>query len=205
MVNKIKKNLIHFCTSGNVTEDFVASRRVKVHKLRKMIRACFYVHCAAAILCFLISFAFGSGSTTIVITASALITAWLSFFAAGKNMPLKIVLFILDFVFSAALITGGFFSEPSVVFFLCGGIAAIEGLIGVASYIAALCKRFLDEFQPRNIRRTDYTLYSDLHFELIPDLPDDKKSEDLPSLPPLTSEMRLLANKLKDIICHDDK
>ncbi len=205
MINKIKKNLIHFCTSGNVTEDFVASRRIKVRKLRKVIRACFYAHCAAALLCFLISFAFGSGKTTIFITAAALIPAWLSFFAAGKNMPVKIVLFTLDFLFSAALITWGALHKPGAVFFVCGGILVIEGAFGVASYIAALCKRFLDEFQPRNIRRTDYTLYSDMHFELIPDQPGDKKTEDIPSLPPLTSEMRLLANKLKDIICNDDK
>ncbi len=205
MISKIKKNLIHFCTSGNVTEDFVASRRRKVQKLRKVIRACFYAHCAAALLCFVISFVFGTGKTAIAITAAALVLAWMSFFAAGKNMPVKIVLFTLDFLFSAALITWGALHTPGAVFFLCGGIVIVAGLFGVASYIAALCKRFLDEFQPRNIRRGDYTLYSDLHFELIPDQPGDKKTEDVPSLPPLTSEMRLLANKLKDIICNDDK
>ncbi len=205
MISKIKKNLIHFCTSGNVTEDFVASRRRKVQKLRKVIRACFYAHCAAALLCFVISFVFGSGGAAIAITAASLILAWLSFFAAGKNMPVKIVLFVLDLLFSAVLIIWGAFHDPGVVFILCGVIVLPAGLFGVASYIAALCKRFLDEFQPRNIRRTDYTLYSDLHFELIPDQPGDKKTEEIPSLPPLTSEMRLLANKLKEIICDDDK
>ena len=42
MKYRIKKKLIHFYTSGNVAEDFVASRRKKVSVMRKIIRACFY-------------------------------------------------------------------------------------------------------------------------------------------------------------------
>lgn len=205
MINKIKKNLIHFTTHGNITEDFVASRREKVCKLRKVIRACFYVHCVAALLCFAISFALGSGGATIIITSAELLLAWLSFFAAGKKTPVKAVLFTLDFVFGAGLITWAALHTPGTVFFICGGIVIAAGLFGVASYVAALCKQFLTEFQPRNIRRTDYTLYSDFHSDLIPEQPLEKEEEEIPSLPPLTSEMRLLANKLKEIICGSDK
>lgn len=204
MINKIKKNLIHFCTHGNITEDFVASRRKKIRKLRKVIRACFYVHCVAALLCFVISFAFGGDNATIIITAAELLLAWLSFFAAGKKMPVKIVLFTLDFAFGSGLITWAVLHTPGTVFFVCGGIVIAAGLFGVASYIAALCKQFLTEYQPRNIRRSDYTLYSDSHSNLIPDQPLEKE-EEIPSLPPLTSEMRLLANKLKEIICDGEK
>ncbi len=205
MINRIKKNLIHFYTHGNITEDFVASRRKKVLKLRRVIRVCFYAHCVAALLCFAISFVFGTDRATIIITAATLILAWLAFFAAGNNMPVKIVLFTGDFLFSAGLITWGALHTPGAVFFICGGIVIVSGLFGIVSYIAALCKQFLAEFQPRNIRRTDYTLYTDMHFDLIPDQPLEKKQEDIPSLPPLTSEMRVLANKLKEIICDNDK
>ncbi len=205
MINRIKKNLIHFYTHGNITEDFVASRRRKVLGLRRVIRVCFYEHCVAALLCFAISFAFGIGRATIIITAAALLLAWLAFFAAGNNTPVKVVLFTLDLLFSAGLITWGALHTPGGVFFICGGIMIVSGLFGIASCVAALCKQFLAEYQPRNIRRADYTLYTDMHFDLIPDQPLDKKEEDIPSLPPLTSDMRLLANKLKEIICGKDK
>lgn len=199
MFNKIKKNLIHFCTNGNITEDFVASRRKKVRKLRRVIRACFYVHCVAALLCFVISFAFGTDKATIIITPIALVLAWISFFAAGKNMPVKVVLFTLDFLFGIAMITWGALHSPAAVFTWCGVIMLVAGAFGIAAYIAALCKRFLNEFQPRNLRRADYTLLSNPN----PEKPIDEESQTPVSLPPLTSDMRVLAEKLKEIICDD--
>ncbi len=68
MKYRIKKKLIHFYTSGNVAEDFVASRRKKVSVMRKIIRACFYLHCAAALLCIGLSILLGSGLEVVLIT-----------------------------------------------------------------------------------------------------------------------------------------
>ncbi len=204
MFNKIKKNLIHFSSDGsNVTEDFVAARREKTNKFRKVIRICFYVHCAAALLCTGISLVFGSDNAAVVITLAALVCAWLSFFAAGNSMPPKILLFVLDFAVGAGFIVWGAVHGKNAVYTACGIMLCIVGVLACASFIAALCRQFLEEIQPRDIRRTDYTRFDDDVIGYIEN--PDNQSDEMPTLPPLTSDMRLLADKLRNIICNDDE
>lgn len=203
MFNKIKKNLIHFSTSGNVTEDFVASRREKTRKIRQVIKACFYVHCGAALLCIAAAFLLTTGKTAVFVTLATLVTAWISFFASGNNMPLKIVLCIADFVFGTLFVTMGTVYTEKVLI-LCGIFAFIAGLFAVASYIAALCRKYLNEVQPKKIRRTDYTRYEEPVLSTTTENITEETIEDIPSLPPLTSDMRLLADKLRDILYTDN-
>lgn len=204
MLNKIKKNLIHFSTSGNVTEDFVASRREKTRKIRKIIKTSFYVHCAVALVCIAIAVIFTTTKTAVWVTISTLVTAWLSFFASGNNMPLKIVLSVADFILGTLFITlGAVYAKISLI--LCGILVIIAGLFAVASYIAAMCRKYLNEVQPRDIRRTDYTRYDDLFFNSEISTNIEQIDEDPPTLPPLTSDMRLLADKLRDILCTGEK
>lgn len=204
MFNKIKKNLIHFSSDGiNVTEDFVAARRRKNNKFRKVIRTCFYVHCIAALLCAGISLAAGSDNSAVVITAAALVCAWLSFFAAGSSMPPKVILFVLDFTAGAAFIVWGAVHGKNAVYIACGILLAVVGVFACVSFFAALCRQFLEEIQPRDIRRADYTRFEDTDVSDIAD--SDSQSDDVPALPPLTSDMRLLADKLRDILCTDDE
>lgn len=72
-------------------------------------------------------------------------------------------------------------------------------LAAVVSYIAALCRSYLEGFSPRLVRRDDYTLLHSLAPETDEIIPS-RVGEELPPLPPLTSEMRELAVQLREIL-----
>ena len=142
MIHKIKKKLIHFYTNGNIAEDFVASRRTKVNRLRGWIRACFYLHCAAALLCIGLSVLLGAGSAVIYITVCALISAWFALFAVGDLMATKVMSPVLDFIFAGGAIVAGLFIEPKLPYFICGGIMILVGLAAIGAAIVGVIKRF---------------------------------------------------------------
>lgn len=199
MKYKIKKKLIHFYTSGNVAEDFVASRRKKVSTMRKIIRACFYLHCAAALLCIGLSILLGSGLDVVLITLFTVAAAWLALFAVGDVPVMKLALIAADIVLAAAGFVTGTYAEHKAAFFSCGAIMLIVGIAAAISYITSLCKDYLESYSPRLIRRDDYTLLHSFAPEADEIIPS--RDEELPPLPPLTSEMRELAKQLKDILC----
>lgn len=198
MKYKIKKKLIHFYTSGNIAEDFVASRRKKVSALRKVIRACFYLHCAAALLCIGLSVLLGSAPVVVAITLCTVIAAWLALFAVGGSALMKLLLAAADIVFAAAGFTAGGLTSYKAAFFGCAAVMVIAGLSALIAYFAARCKDYLEGYSPRLIRRDDYTLLSNF----APESEDITLSADdeLPPLPPLTSEMKELAIQLKEIL-----
>lgn len=198
MKYRIKKKLIHFYTSGNIAEDFVASRRKKVSVLRKIIRVCFYLHCAAALLCIGLSILLGSGFEVVAITLCAVIAAWIALFAVGDVGMIKLLLIAADLVFAAAGFTVGALTERAV-FFCCGAVMIIVMISAGLSYFAARCKEFLESCSPRSIRRDDYTLLPNFAPESEDILPS-LDNEEIPPLPPLTSEMRELARQLSDIL-----
>lgn len=198
MKYKIKKKLIHFYTSGNIAEDFVASRRKKVSALRKVIRACFYLHCAAALLCIGLSVLLGSAPVVVAITLCTVIAAWLALFAVGGSALMKLLLVAADIVLAAAGFTAGALTSFKAAFFSSASVMVITSASAVALYIAARCRDYLESYSPRLIRRDDYTLLSNF----APESEDITLSADyvLPPLPPLTSEMKELANQLKEIL-----
>lgn len=200
MIHKIKKKLIHFYTHGNIAEDFVASRRVKVNKFRKLIRACFYLHCAAALLCIVLSILLGAGSTVIYIAVCALLAAWFALFAVGDLLIMKIISPILDFVLATAAFVASGFVEPKSPLILSGIIMILSGIAAGGAVLVSLCKQFLEEYPPRLVRREDYTLLPSFG----EDAPESPEQEDeLPPLPPLTSEMRELSKQLREILCKE--
>lgn len=204
MKYRIKKKLIHFYTSGNIAEDFVASRRKKVSVMRKIIRASFYLHCAAALLCIGLSVLFGTGFEVVLITFLTVCAAWLALFAVGDNRVIKGVLIIADLALAAAGFAVGAFAvgayaEHKAAFISCGVVMLLAGIGAMVSYFTSICKDYLEGYSPRSIRRDDYTL---LHSFILED--DEKmllsSDEEPPQLPPLTSEMRELARQLSDIL-----
>lgn len=200
MKYRIKKKLIHFYTSGNVAEDFVASRRKKVSVMRKIIRACFYLHCAAALLCIGLSILLGSGLDVVLITLFTVGAAWLALFAVGDTRTMKAVLIAADLAIAAAGFTAGAFVEHKAAFISSGAIILLAGIAAAISYFTSICKDYLEGYSPRLLRRDDYTL---LH-SFAPEKSEQiilSRDEELPPLPPLTSEMRELAKQLKDILC----
>lgn len=198
MKYKIKKKLIHFYTSGNIAEDFVASRRKKVSVLRKIIRACFYLHCGAALLCIGLSLLLGRGFEVVAVTACSVIAAWAALFAVGGARMIKLLLIAVDLAFAAAGFAVGALTGRAV-FFCCGAVMLFAMLSAAASYCAARCKEFLENYSPRFVRRDDYTLLpnSAPETENVLSVSDD---EEIPPLPPLTSEMRELGRQLGDIL-----
>ncbi|MBD5129404.1 MAG: hypothetical protein HDT43_05720 [Ruminococcaceae bacterium] len=200
MKYRIKKKLIHFYTSGNIAEDFVASRRKKVSAMRKIIRACFYLHCAAALLCIGLSILLGSGLEVVIITLLTVAAAWLALFAVGDSRTIKAVLIAADLALAAAGIAVGVLFEHKAAFICCGAIMLLAGIAAAVSFFTSICKDYLESVSPRLIRRDDYTL---LH-SFAPETGEQiilSRNEELPPLPPLTSEMRELAKQLKDILC----
>lgn len=213
MMYKIKKKLIHFYTGGSVAEDFVASRRKKVSALRRMIRACFYIHCVSAAVCIAVAVLLKAGLFVVVpISLCALISVVLALFSVGEVMPVKTVLYVADLVFAAAAFISGALLEAKTVFFVCGGIMIFAALAALAAFFAAVFREYLEDYSPRLIRREDYTLLSDYIDEEAADLPPMPMpitmitdEEDIPPLPPLTSEMRELAKQMNDILRADPK
>lgn len=199
MKYKIKKKLIHFYTSGNIAEDFVASRRKKVSALRKIIRICFYLHCAAALLCIGLSILLGSSLEVVGITVCTVAAAWVALFAVSGIGTVKLLLIAVDIVLAAAgFVTGAF--TLRAVYFCCGAIMIIAGVSAIFSYFAARCKDFLEGYSPRLIRRDDYTLMPNFSSETEDILPALYIDEEVPPLPPLTSEMRELAMQLNEVL-----
>lgn len=200
MKYKIKKKLIHFYTTGNVAEDFVSSRRKKVSAFRRIIRACFYLHCAAALLCIGLSVLFGTGLEVVAITVFTVMAAWLALFAVGDSRVMKLALIAADAVLAAAGFVIGSLAEHKAAFFGGGAVMTIAALAAVVSYFMARCKEYLEGCSPRLIRRDDYTLLGNFAPE-TDEIILSRAGDELPPLPPLTSEMRELAKQLKDILC----
>lgn len=196
---RIKKKLIHFYTTGSIAEDFVSSRRKKVAVMRRIIRGCFYLHCAAALLCIGLSILLGSGLEVVLITLFTVLAAWLALFAVGDPAPVKLALIGADALLAAAGYVAGALAGHKAAFFSCAAVMTLAAASAVVLYVTSLCKSYLEGYSPRLVRRDDYTLLRNLAPETDEMLP--LRTGELPPLPPLTSEMRELANQLKEILC----
>ena len=72
MLDGIKKRLIHFESDGkSVVSDFVSARQRRVGALRRTVHACFYIQCAAALVCAVCGFAMGGIFTGLALAIGA--------------------------------------------------------------------------------------------------------------------------------------
>ncbi len=208
MTYKIKKKLLHFYTSGNVAEDFIASRRRKNAKFRRVIRACFYLHCIVALVCIALSVILCAGFDIVKISVCALASVVFAFFAVGDLEHVKTISCIIDFAFAAGAFVTSVFGEHKTLYITCGIMMSVLGLSMIVSGIAGACKRYLDSVSPYMIRRDDYTQLNE-EIDDIPDMPDfydipdmpESIGEDIPPMPPPNSKMRELADQVCEIIC----
>lgn len=202
MTYKTKKKLIHFYTSGAVAEDFAASKKRKLVKFRKIVRTCFYVQLCVFAICAAAGFISGfSGAIwTAVCTIIPLVVA---FFAAGGTAAVRTLSCILNFILAAAaFVACAITGEPFLG--VCGGLL----VVALAAALVSLKIRFYEEFllgyPVKLIKREDYTFLRNFSEETAVELPTidnfTSDNEELPELPPLTSEMRELANRLESII-----
>ena len=191
---KIKKKLIHFYTHGNIAEDFVTSRRVKVNKIRQVIRLAFYFHCALAIMGIVLSLLFGRWLTMVAMVMCAAVSCGLSLLVVGYMKPLKWVSLGTDLALAMVWFIAGGFAEQKSGFVACGVMMSLCLPIDLSVLCAAWCRGYIEGLNPLLVRREDYTLLRNFN----DDLPIEETVE-IP-LPPLTSEMRELAKQMREVL-----
>lgn len=194
MMYEIKKKLIHFYTHGNVAEDFVASRRAKVSKIRRIIRLSFYTHCGLALIGIVLSILLGGGLAVIATVLGAVVSCGLALLAVGDMKPLKEISCSVDLLLMIVWFVSGAFAERKSSFVVCGVIMTLCFFMDFAVLCAAWCRGYLENLNPLLVRREDYTL--------LRSLTDDSADEEPAkiSLPPLTSEMRELARQMREVL-----
>lgn len=169
MNKSIEKKLLHFFTSGDIQTDFAAARKKKTAKLRRLIRACFYVHFAAAVICITLAAVLRAGTAGIVaVSLCEVVLLLLAFLAVGDMTLIKTLLCCGDTAFAAAMfVTGALIPEGSKTpFFAIGAVMIIVTLCAFGAYYAAMCREFLEKFSPLAIRKEHYTLLPQLAKEV---------------------------------------
>lgn len=201
MNRTLERRLLHFHTNGNIFEDFAAARTRKTVKLRRVIRACFYAHCAAAALCIALAAFLHAGMGIIAVAVCEVLLTGTAFLAVGDMTLMKTLLYCGDIVFAAAMFVTGAMSGNKTPFFAVGAVSVVMAGMALAAFFAANGKAFLENFSPLSLRREHYTLLpnfsDDPLYDDIPDMPDD-----MPLIvPPKRSEFQDLADKLREILC----
>lgn len=200
MNKTIEKKLLHFFTGGDIFADFSEARSRKTAALRRVVRICFYVHCAAALLCIVLAAILGAGLGTIAVAGCELIIAGLAFLSVGDMLLIKVLLCGGDIAFAAAMFVTGALSANTMPFAVVGGISCAAFLCAAAALVAALLREYLDNFSPLALKREHYTLLRNLSYEPVDDIPD-MPEEPIVVLPPPKTEIQELADKLRDILC----
>lgn len=222
MNKTIEKKLLHFFTGGDIYEDFAAARKRKTSKLRRLIRACFYVHFAAAVTCITLAAVLKAGTAGIVaVSLCEVVLLGLAFLAVGDMTLIKTLLCCGDTAFAAAMFVTGALVTDKTPYFAVGTTMVIVTLCAFGAYYAAMCREFLDSFSPLAICREHYTLLPQLadeaktknyrngtEEESSEELSEDSSSDDPgeyelkpePPKPPKT-EIQVLADRLKEILC----
>ena len=200
MNKTIKNKLLHFYTTGSIYEDFAESRTKKTAKLRRVIRVCFYAHCAAAIICIALAAVLHAGTGVIAVTVCEIVLATLAFLAVGDMTLIKTLLCCGDFAFASAMFVTGALNDVKTPFFAAGAVTVIAALIALGALFAAQCKIFLESFSPLSLRREHYTLLPNFSYDVPDKVPETSVKADEPAkdLPP-RSEFQELADKLKEV------
>lgn len=209
MNKTIEKKLLHFFTGGSIYEDFAAARKKKTARLRQLIRACFYVHFAAAVLCITLAAVLRAGTAGIVsVSICEVVLIGLAFMAVGDMTLIKTLLCCGDTAFAAAMFVTGALGANKAPFFTVGAISVVITLCAFAAYYAAICREYLDGFSPLALRREHYTLLTRFAPDNSDNAPQDNSTDDpekaeepAPVIAPPKTEIQVLADKLKDILC----
>lgn len=197
MFDETKRRLIHFCTHGNVIDDFVASRRKKAHRLRLIIHVCFYAQAAAALGCILTALLLHAQAAAAIVIGSLLALA-VAFFALGGDTAEKTILYLLDLVYAVICFIVGA-SGGGAAFFACGWIMLVAAAAALCGFFAAYFRQYLMEFSPLSLQKSDYTRLSTAFTQNEPQAPVQLMQP--PPIPePPRSELRVLADKFNSIL-----
>ncbi len=190
MLEGIKRRLLHFDTDGvSIVSDFVSARQARAGMLRRAVHICFYIQCAAALLCIIIGFAAGGAVTGVLLTVGALASAAAALMAVPGDPVIATVSYILNLVYA-------------VICFVLGGIFTACGVAMLFSALAALCgfgagylRGFLLTYPASRITREDYTLTGEPPAAPVPEsAPPRAKPE------PQRSDLMLIAEQVAKIM-----
>lgn len=195
MLDGIKKRLIHFESDGkSVVSDFVSARQRRAGALRRVVHACFYIQCSAAVVCVVCGFAMGGVFTGLALTIGAAATVAAALMAVAGESEIRAVSCALNAVYALICFI---VSGNGAVFVICGFsmlAAAIAAGIGIA---AGYFKDWLLEYPAARINRSDYTFTGVTEAATIQETgPQPSK----PMQPPQPSELMLIAEKVSGIM-----
>lgn len=201
MRNTYKRPSLYSPPDG--TSETAAGRRTKTAAFRAVIRACFYLHCALALSCIILSIAFSAGADIVKISVCALTSVVFAFFAVGDIEHINIISTVIDFVFAAGGYVLSIFGDHRTLFLICGILMSILAISSLLSVIAAARKRALQDNALNMLRRErDLLQHHSDDLDDIPDMPEDLIVEQPPQeIPPPVGKMRELANQVCEIIC----
>lgn len=199
MNKTIENKLLHFCTDGSIYEDFARSRTQKVSRLRRVVRLCFYAHCAAAILAIILAAILRAGLGIIPVIISELFICALAFFSVGEMRISKLLLIALDGFFAVVMFSAGWLEDKGA-FTAVGVVSVLSTLAAFASYAAWTFRVFLEGYSPFMLKREHYMLIPSLGDTPDSENREEKPAEPEPVLPPPKSEVRILAETLKEIL-----
>lgn len=216
MMYKTNKMRLQLYKTDNASEDSFASRRARTAKLRNIIRACFYLHCIAALICIALSIILSAGFDIVKVCVCTITSVVFAFFAVGDLEHVKAISCVIDFTFAAGAFITAALGKNKPLFIVCGIFMAILGISMIVSSIAASRKRALDNNPPFMLHRdkqqqNNYSAYPD--YDDIPDMPEDyiiesplvsvPQTPSVPSQPPAPQpyeNMHRLADQVREIL-----
>lgn len=198
MLDGIKKRLIHFESDGkSVVSDFVSARQRRAGALRRVVHACFYIQCAAALVCVACGFAMGGAFTGLALTIGAAATVAAALMAVAGEPVIRVVSCALDVVYALICFI---VSGNGTVFLICGLAMLAAAIAAGVSFAAGYFRDWLLEYPAAKINKSDYTLTGELIKQAVPETDAMPAAEPVQELPPQPSELMLIAEKVSSIM-----
>lgn len=190
MMDGIRSRLLHFETDGDVIQDFVAARIKKAAALRRVTHVCFYAQCVLSAACIMVALMLGTMMFAKLFACIAGVLAIVvAFFALGGGGTEKTVSYIMDLIYAVVS-----FSLGGIDMYICGGLMLAAALAALISFFADQARKFLLDYSPLKLRRSDYTLIPSTKPQQV--LPDEPPA---PPPPPEKSELMEVAEQFMEI------
>lgn len=197
-LNDIKRRLIHFDTDGrSIVSDFVEVRQRRTAALRRAVHACFYIQCAAALVCAVCGFAAGGAFTGLAMTIGGAAVAAAALMSVAGEPMIRLVSCALDLIYALIcfIAAGG-----GAVFAVCGVLMLAAALAAGAGLGAGYFRGWLAQYPASKIGKEDYTLTAAAGY--IPAEPEAVHAAPPEEIKPAPqpSELMLIAEKVSDIM-----
>ena len=181
--------MLHFNTDGaSIVSDFVSARQNRAGILRRAVHLCFYIECAAALICVIIGFAAGGALTGAILAVGAAASAAAALAAVPGDPAIATVSYILNLVYAViCFIVGGILTA-------CGAVMLISALAALCGFIAGYFRVFLLNYPASMITPEHYTLTGETPVTAPTEQPVQEKPE------PERSELMIIAEQVARIM-----